>query len=102
MIQTERIAEPSALTNNKSKWQKAYDIALIRYNILKSKNNKKKLKTAESKYNNRHIKSALKSIFDGKCAYCESHVTHMDYGNIDHYKPKSKFPALCLDWSNLL
>ncbi len=38
----------------------------------------------------------------GKCAYCESHVSHVSYGHIEHYKPKSVYPELCFEWHNLL
>ena len=41
-------------------------------------------------------------MFHGKCAYCESKITHVDYGHIEHYRPKSKFPQLTFEWSNLL
>ena len=37
-----------------------------------------------------------------KCAYCESKITHVDYGDIEHYKPKSKFCELTFEWTNLL
>jgi uncharacterized protein (TIGR02646 family) len=41
-------------------------------------------------------------MFHGKCAYCESKVTHVDYGHIEHYRPKSLFPELTFEWDNLL
>ena len=41
-------------------------------------------------------------MFKNKCAFCESHITHVDYGQIEHFKPKSKFPDLCFEWDNFL
>jgi uncharacterized protein (TIGR02646 family) len=60
---------------------------------------------AQNKYRHREIKEALVRLFHGKCAYCESHITHIDYGHIEHYRPKSGpqgRPDLCFEWPNLL
>ena len=46
-------------------------------------------------------KQALKASTFNKCMYCESKVTHIDYGDIEHIKPKSKYPILEFEWSNL-
>ena len=46
-------------------------------------------------------KIALKNSTFGKCMYCESKITHIDYGDIEHIKPKSKYPTLKFTWSNL-
>lgn len=46
-------------------------------------------------------KSALVDASFGKCVYCESKVTHIYFGDIEHIKPKSKYPDLEYDWSNL-
>lgn len=45
-------------------------------------------------------KALLESSF-GKCIYCESKITHIDYGDVEHIKPKSKYPQLKFEWSNL-
>lgn len=57
---------------------------------------------AEKKYNQKAIKEALKDMFFGKCAYCESHIVHIDYGDIEHFRPKTLYPECCFDWDNLL
>lgn len=44
------------------------------------------------------VLNALKKLYHNKCAYCEQKT---DLG-IDHYRPKSKYPWLMLEWSNLL
>jgi uncharacterized protein (TIGR02646 family) len=42
-------------------------------------------------------------MFHGKCAYCESKIVHIDYGHIEHFRPKSvyTFRRLVFDWNNL-
>jgi len=45
-------------------------------------------------------KAILKASTFDKCMYCESKVTHIDYGDVEHIKPKSKYPALEFVWSN--
>jgi len=46
-------------------------------------------------------KVALKASTFDKCMYCESKITHIDYGDIEHIKPKSKYPLLKFQWNNL-
>jgi hypothetical protein len=36
------------------------------------------------------LKFHLFELFNGKCAYCESNVQHIDFGDVDHYRPKKK------------
>ena len=40
----------------------------------------------------------LKDRFAGLCAYCEEHTK----GEVEHFRPKSKFPGLVYSWSNWL
>ena len=40
----------------------------------------------------------LRRAFAGLCAYCEER----DKGEVDHFRPKSQFPALVYAWSNWL
>jgi uncharacterized protein (TIGR02646 family) len=43
-------------------------------------------------------------MFFGKCAYCESQITHVDYGHIEHFRPKggqNARPDLVFEWTNL-
>ena len=46
-------------------------------------------------------KKALSEASYGKCMYCESKVEAIDYGDVEHIKPKNKFPDLEHQWSNL-
>lgn len=48
-------------------------------------------------------KKALATATSNKCMYCESSITHIDFGDVEHIKPKAddKYPNLAYEWSNL-
>jgi uncharacterized protein (TIGR02646 family) len=46
-------------------------------------------------------KAALIDSSYEKCMYCESLISHIDYGDVEHIKPKSKFPDDTYNWDNL-
>lgn len=48
-------------------------------------------------------KKALASASFYKCMYCESDIAHIDFGDVEHIKPKAddQFPQLAYEWSNL-
>ncbi len=93
MIQVKRSGEPAVLAREKASWT----------NTLLNATGKNQQKQAEAKYRHSDIKEALVEMFHGKCAYCESRISHIDYGHIDHFRPKSeaRFRHLTFDWSNL-
>lgn len=92
MIKINRSPKPKILQEKESEW----------LNNLKNASNEGEKKKAQKKYGNRKVKNALMKMFHGKCAYCESKINHIDYGDIEHYRPKSKFEDLTFEWSNLL
>lgn len=47
------------------------------------------------------IKDALKRETSAKCAYCEGFVEDVSFPHVEHIRPKSKFPELAHEWSNL-
>ena len=53
------------------------------------------------RYRHPQIKQALLKETAEKCAYCESKVRHVTYGDIEHITPKSKVPAKAYEWENL-
>ena len=53
------------------------------------------------RYNNPEIKAALLQETHAKCAYCESKLTHIAYGDIEHIVPKAEEPARTYEWENL-
>lgn len=54
-----------------------------------------------TRYRHEDVKAALLAETKGKCAYCESHVRHVAYGDIEHIVPKSARPELTFEWPNL-
>lgn len=55
----------------------------------------------ERDYKNPENKDALKKASNGKCMYCESKISHDQYGDVEHIKPKSKYTHLKFQWDNL-
>lgn len=66
-------------------------------------------------YGHKTVKQALKDAQYDKCCFCESKVTHIAYGDVEHFRPKAavrqktKDPLgrpgyywLAYEWSNLL
>ena len=47
------------------------------------------------------LKAHLRSEGGDKCAYCESKITHIYWGDVEHIKPKGQFPRNRLDVENL-
>lgn len=52
-------------------------------------------------YRDPELKSHLIAEAHGKCIYCESKVTHVYFGDVEHIKPKLRFPAERLNPENL-
>lgn len=89
----------------------------ISFNRLSVKyiNGDNKFKFDSDIYGDSSVKTALKIAQSGKCCFCESKVTHISYGDIEHFRPKAAFnnnkgdklirPGyywLVYDWTNLL
>lgn len=62
-------------------------------------------------YKNDKVKKALKDLFHGKCAYCESKVSGSSQTDIEHYRPKGGVEGrpghpgywwLAMRWENLV
>ncbi|UPQ80512.1 TIGR02646 family protein [Flavobacterium azooxidireducens] len=102
MIKVTRTAKPNVLVQNSLNWTEQYLLAKEVYTQSNTLANKKAIGKAEKRYNHTDVKSALKKMFNKKCAFCESRITHVDYGQIEHFKPKSKYPELCFEWNNFL
>lgn len=60
------------------------------------------------------VKDVLRTAQQGKCAFCESFVPHIGYGDVEHYRPKAGYKQrkgdtlkrpgyywLAYDWDNL-
>lgn len=69
---------------------------------------------AKSIYGHRSVKKALITAQHGKCAFCESKIQHIAYGDVEHFRPKAGYRQreddplgrpgyywLAYDWGNL-
>lgn len=102
MIKIERLPEPKVIAKIKQQWKTSYLTALAAFEANKSIENKQRKDIIERKYNHNQVKNTLKTMCSSKCAYCESHITHIGYGHIEHFKPKARYPELCFEWENFL
>lgn len=57
----------------------------------------------QTNYKHPDNKQALQLASHGKCMYCESQVSHVYFGDVEHIRPKAngKFPEFEFEWSNL-
>ncbi|MBQ9267549.1 MAG: TIGR02646 family protein [Clostridia bacterium] len=51
--------------------------------------------------NRKEVLQSLEEMYHGCCAYCESDVEAVSNPHIDHFRPKSLFPRLVFEYSNL-
>ena len=113
MIKVQRTQEPNVLRRNSARWltvlQSAYnELAQIENDPQSTEQQKKqaqaKVKKAQSKYNHPMVKNTLERMFYGKCAYCESKITVVTYGQIEHFYPKgdTQYRHKTFEWNNLL
>lgn len=58
-------------------------------------------KALQSDYKHPANKDALIGASFGKCMYCEKEVISVSFGDVEHIKPKSKYPDLEFEWTNL-
>lgn len=113
MIAVVRTPIPTILHKNERRWLEALRYAMQQLTMLEQSGvaTKKQLdqarqrkRRAEERYNHKEIKQALIEMFYGKCAYCESKIRTVAYGDIEHFCPKSH--PTCFDyifsWPNLL
>lgn len=56
---------------------------------------------ANGNYKHPTNKQALASAASGKCMYCEAAISHVNFGHIEHIKPKESFSELTFVWDNL-
>ncbi|WP_257457651.1 retron system putative HNH endonuclease [Archangium lipolyticum] len=92
MIQVRRGRAPDILTRHRARWLK---------DLQRARTPEERQRVLD-RYRHEDVKDALVTLFHGKCAYCESSIRHVDYGHIEHYRPKSKYPKQAFTWSNLV
>jgi uncharacterized protein (TIGR02646 family) len=64
-------------------------------------------------YGHSSVKEYLKKLQDDKCCFCEAKISHVSYGDVEHFRPKAGWAQdeeplnqpgyywLAYDWSNL-
>lgn len=93
MVQLHKSEKPKVLIENQQAWtEELLEFVRAKTAIPKA---------VQSKYRNVDIKAAVLMETKDKCAYCESKILHVHHAEIEHIKPKSKFPEKCFDWENL-
>ena len=93
MIRLSKGDEPAVLTENAAAWTTDLLDAL--------EHRPADVSGIKSRYNHPIVKAALKAETYEKCAYCESNMLHVTFGDIEHIVPKSSDPKLTFDWANL-
>ena len=59
--------------------------------------------TKESVWNKTFIRKELLNMSSNKCCYCECKLDEESkYLEVEHFKPKSLYPDLVIEWENLL
>lgn len=93
MIPLTKLDKPSILEANAQEWTDLY--------LAYKSGDKSISKTVVTKYSHIEVKETLIKETYGKCAYCESKILHISFGDIEHILPKSEVLEKCFEWSNL-
>ncbi|WP_323142693.1 HNH endonuclease [Massilia phyllosphaerae] len=93
MIKLKKLAEPEILVNHAAAWTKTL--------IEKIASGTPATDGEKSRYRHADIKKVLVKETNGKCAYCESKLLHVTYGDVEHIVPKSTKVDVTFEWSNL-
>lgn len=93
MIRLTKGKKPDVLERNAAAWAKEL--------ADKIASNEEPSKYLLSRYSHADIKKALLAETNEKCAYCESPLRHVTYGDIEHIIPKALDPASRFTWENL-
>ncbi len=93
MIRLKKTDIPNSLRDHKEEWTND----LMEY-VKKGESIPASIK---NRYNQDDIREQLKKETHGKCMYCESTIGQVAFEHIEHYRPKSKYPKLTFEWTNL-
>ena len=93
MISLTKAPAPEVLRVNGATWTQV--LVNHRDNGTAASNHEK------ARYRHPEIKQALVAETHGKCAYCESKIRHIAYGDVEHIVPKSTEVERTFEWANL-
>ncbi|MHB8126434.1 MAG: retron system putative HNH endonuclease [Desulfitobacteriaceae bacterium] len=96
MHKVNRFPEPESLKKNSKKWTVDLLAEVPKYSTVNDIPQK-----FVNKYRQEDVKHTLHEMFEGLCCFCESPIGVQVFERIEHLMPKSKFPHLCFEWSNL-
>jgi uncharacterized protein (TIGR02646 family) len=104
---------PAALSNRGKQQRRADSAAFTRYGA-DYKAGHRKFSFNSNIYAHRSVKEALIRAQHDKCFLCESKITHIAYGDVEHFRPKAAYRQddsdalqrpgyywLAYEWSNL-
>ncbi|CEJ73610.1 conserved hypothetical protein [[Clostridium] sordellii] len=102
MIKINKQAEPpKILLDNKEKWTNNLMEAVKKYGSYKKIPRDEKEKLLKN-YKHRDIQSILFDSSYMKCVFCECKPAEGGNIEVEHFAPKSLYPHLTFEWSNLL
>lgn len=92
MIRLSKGAKPQVLVVNEVQWNADY-VAYVTQNTGSA--------ACETRHRHPEIRSAVMAESSGKCIYCEEKVLSSQYGDVEHLKPKRRYPHYYVSWPNL-
>lgn len=101
MIKLQRQPKPGVITSNENHWVADLKKAISLYGGY-AKIPKELKDSLISHYKHDDIKASLFNSSFQKCAFCETKPAESGNIEVEHYAPKSKYPALTFNWENLL
>lgn len=101
MIKINKCNPPKVLVDNQASWTKDLLDAVNSYGTYSNIPEAEK-KSLLSHYRHKDIQKALFDSSFFKCAFCECKPATGGYMEVEHFAPKSIYPALTFDWDNLL
>jgi uncharacterized protein (TIGR02646 family) len=114
MIRITRGPEPAVLALQAPGFTNSA-LSEVQTHIGHVKAGKHKLTFFGSVYAHTTVKDALKTMQHEKCCFCESKITHISYGDVEHFRPKAAWRStrssrlerpgyfwLAYKWDNLL
>src|SRR2546421_12542276 len=97
MRNVERVPKPESLRRKAKAWTRELLVAVRREKETGEKVSGKLL----DRYNKEDVREALKRMYGDLCCYCEARIGVVAYAQIEHRKPKRRFPQHTFDWDNL-
>ena len=91
VIKIEKPKQAPDILCKKGKNKRRKNSTLYTCNKVEFDSGKKKFKFDASIYGHKTVKEALIKAQNGKCCFCESKVTHIAYGDVEHFRPKAGY-----------